>query len=534
MKKLQLSILFLLVMTMPLSFASHYFFVQFSDKNNSLYTLHEPEAYLSERAIERRLYYGIETDSLDLPVNSHYVEQLISPGLSIHSRSKWLNGVTVIAQDSTIMNTIRTLPFVKSVFYTGKKGSPYSAPLRTKWDSQQYDYGSALGQLNQLKGQILHEQGATGKGILIGVLDAGFRNVSTNPGFDSLRSNGRLLGHTSIIDPSIDVFQEDPHGANVLSVMAGMRPGLYTGTAPDASYWLIQTEYVPTEYMVEVDFWVRGIEFADSVGVDIINSSLGYTEFDDSSMNFTYNDMNGGVSRASIAAGIASKKGIIICTSAGNAGNSKWKYLGSPADAHGILAIGSVDALGYPSFFTSYGPAADGRVKPEVVAQGSQTAIISINATITTSNGTSFSSPVMAGIVACYLQYLRDTSIKLSVQEIIDAICATGNHFTKPHQQLGYGIPDFSKLPGLTTAMSQDSEEIPFLFDSMNKVLRISSKTNCPLTTVHIYDMAGRILIDKTLHSYTDEIDISDLPGGFYVLTINNRSTSRRSFKFIN
>ena len=466
---IKITLLRTLLVALALSYATtlpadeYYFFIQFTDKNNSPFSLSEPERYLSERALQRRSIFGITPDSTDLPVNPAYIQQIQLQGVNLHSTSKWLNGITVLTADSTLIHPLRQLKFVKQVQYTGLRTTiNLQSPYKTSVEYDAEDYGASLAQINQLKGTKLHQRGADGRGVLIAVLDAGFKNVDTNPGFDSLRVNNRLVGSVSVVDPSIDVFREDQHGALVLSAMAGNIPGKYLGTAPAASYYLVQTEYAPTEYLVETDFWVRGAELADSIGADIINSSLGYTEFDDPAMNFSYADMNGRVARSSIAAEMAAQKGIIVCNSAGNSGNLSWRYHSSPADARSILSVGTVDIAGNTSSFSSYGPASDGRIKPEVAATGTRTALLSTSGTVIYSNGTSFSSPLVAGMAACYLQLTKEQNKESSVHQLIENILKTAHLSTSPDPQLGYGIPDFSRLPELISGTTTKVGSKPF------------------------------------------------------------------------
>lgn len=544
-------LLILLCFTNFLFADSYYFFVQFKDKNNTPYSLDNPAAYLSSKSIQRRSEQQIAIDSTDLPVNATYINQVVNQGVSFHSSSKWMNGITVITNDSSLMGLIRPLSFVKRVEYTGKILTAQPAPaLRTKRmdpeDAQEFEhdvepvyeleYGYAAAQLNQLNGKALHDMGYTGKDILIGVLDAGFRNVDTNPAFDSLRIQNRLSGIKSIIDPSVNVYQEDTHGANVLSIMAGNLPGQFVGVAPHASYWLIQTEYVPTEYMVEVDFWVRGLEFADSLGVDVINSSLGYTEFDDISMNFTYADMNGQVSRASRAAYLASRKGIIVCTSAGNDGDKTWKYIGSPADADGILTVGAVNTSGTIAAFSSFGPTADSRIKPEVCATGWGTVYVNLNGDVVTGNGTSYSSPIITGLVACYLQYCKEHlpqsySVDLIRQHIINST----DRFSSPDNQYGYGIPDFQQVLYQTATNNRFElqAEFPVKLKYLAETGEISiikqpTSENQELL-LQIFTPTGKIIHQQLLADMVDAVNIRHLPAGFYLARISYQGYSQVS-----
>jgi hypothetical protein len=409
------------------------------------------------------------------------------------------------------MSQVRNFPFVKWVQYTGKIDVSSSVSKKVKTEPIQFDYGNAATQINQIKGSRLHNFGFTGKDIHIGVLDAGFMNVNTNPGFDSLRMQGRLLGTKDIIFNGNNVFAEDAHGAYVLSIMAGNLPGQYLGTAPHASYWLIRTEYAPTEYLSEVDFWVSGIEFADSVGVDIVNSSLGYTFFDDPTMSFTYADMNGKVSRASRAATIASAKGIVVCNSAGNDGNKTWKYIGSPADAENIIAVGAVTSMGNPSDFTSYGPSSDNRVKPDVSAMGTSTAIINLTGGVSTGNGTSFSSPVIAGMLACLLQRYKGSVPSLIIEDLIGALKRSCHLYQNPSELLGYGIPNFESAEHFLPVFDA-VKLVPEVNDKLAKIevtnndIKIvkSIETANSNLEIRIYNSIGKLVFSNRLSDKTN------------------------------
>lgn len=423
---------------------NYFFYVQLSDKKNSPFSLEEPLEYLSERAIERRKFFSISLDSTDLPINPSYLNLIQQTGAKIHCCSKWLNGLTVLLQDSNLMANIRSLPFVKWTQYTGKTTSPsakISKKTKFKVPAEQNDYAN---QIKQVGGDYLLKNELRGKNIHIGVLDAGFTHINTNPAFDSLRLQNRLLGTKDIVSLSdLDIFEAHFHGANVLSIMTANLPEQYMGSAPDASYWLIRTENDSSEYLVEIDFWVAGIEYADSVGVDLVNSSLSYTIFDESSMDFQYEDMNGENSRASRAATIAAQKGIIVVVSAGNEGNKTWKYIGSPADAKETITVGGVTADGNPSAFSSFGPTFDGRLKPEICARGTSVEMIDVNGNLTYGNGTSYAAPIITGLMAGYLQYFKENQIHITIHEILQSIFRTGNLYLNPTDQMGYGIPNF-------------------------------------------------------------------------------------------
>ena len=505
---------------------SYYFFVQFSDKNSSPFSLSNPSEYLSARALARRTYFGITCDSTDLPVNANYINQINNLGIKIHSRSKWLNGITVIASDSSKMNQVRMLPFVKKVQFTGIKSSPAYIKSNIKKSTETLTYGMTATQINQVNGSFLHNLGFTGKGIHVGVLDAGFNNVNINTCFDSLRLQSRLLGTKDIIEPVSNIYAEDAHGANVLSIMTGNKPENFLGSTPHASFWLIRTEYVPSEYIVETDFWVAGIEFADSVGVDVVNSSLGYTTFDTVPMNFTYADMNGKVSRASIAATMAAHKGIIICNSMGNDGNKTWKYLGSPADADDILSVGAVTSTGAASSFTSFGPSTDFRIKPEVCAMGTATAFVNIIGTSQGGNGTSYSSPVIAGMMACYMQYIKSNFTGKSIKDIIESVKKSASNYTNPIDPLGYGIPDFQKASTIITAVDKLNESslrnYKIIYNKETKSIQIYNlqNTNYKFVQIQLINQTGQMIDYKYITNQPALFQTDKISAGVYFLRI--------------
>lgn len=511
---------------------NYYFYVQFADKNNSPYSLINPLAYLSQRAIDRRASFGITCDSTDLPVNPSYLQQIKNLGIPVHSTSKWMNGATVLLGDSGLMTQVRAFPFVKFVQYTGKLiGSALVSPAKVS-SKINLDYGTATTQINQLNGTILHSEGYRGKGIVIGVLDAGFVNVNINPCFDSLRLQGRLLGTKDIINPNSNIYTEDNHGAMVLSTMTGNLPGQFLGTAPDASFWLIRTEYGPTEYKVETDFWCSGIEYADSVGVDVINSSLGYTQFDDPSMNFTYADMNGKVSRASRAAGLASKKGIIVCNSAGNDGNGSWHYVGSPADADGIISVGAVTSTGIPSSFSSFGPTSDLRVKPEICAMGTSSAVVSVAGTTTYGSGTSFASPIMAGMMACFLQRYKAMETQLDMYTLLNSVFKSGNFFNNPTTQMGYGIPNFVQAEQNLTLLNSlrliEKNKFVLAYNpTFNTLtLRFTDGKNPINAVVRIYSVTGNLILSKSITDSSTVLSVDKLHAGIYAVCITESGTT--------
>lgn len=508
-----------------------YFWIQLKDKKGTPFQISKPEAFLSQRAIERRIRQHIAIDETDLPVSPDYLDSLKRRGLEIFHTSKWLNGVTVRLADTSQIRKIAALPFVAFVQYTRPANVLKSA--KNKFDENEIhaaidpsNYGLAINQLTQLKGEYLHNQGFRGKGIRIAILDAGFWHVNEIAAFDSLRNNKRILGTWDLVDPKSDFYQQHTHGMSVLSCMGGNIPGKLIGTAPDASFYLIRTEDAGTEYLVEEDNWIAGAELADSLGADMINSSLGYSTFDDARMNHKYADLNGKKIRATQAANMAFKKGMLVFNSAGNEGNTAWKKISVPSDGEGVLAVGAVDKNGIRASFSSYGPAYGGAVKPNVAALGASTYLVTSAGVLGYSSGTSFSSPVLAGMGACLLQanpYASARQIKLAIEQ-------SAHQYSKPDSLLGYGIPDFEKADKYLKANSvknlNDDHRWIVSPNPFPSHFFIRNQTTDPEEPVEIaiFNSQGILLFRR---SYSGEsIIISDdqdkLPNGLLILKISS------------
>lgn len=429
------------------------YWIQFTDKSNTPYSISHPEEFLSDRALARRARYHISISEQDLPVDPAYPDSLRRMGVAILNRSKWFNAVTIFTADTSVLSRINQLSFVRQLKtvksvkssatgydkFTSETFSTSTAAGQT--DTTVLHYGQSSRQTGMLSGHILHNQGFQGQGMVIAVLDAGFRNVNTNRAFDSLWMKNQVLGNWDFVNNRPVDFEGHSHGAQVLSIMAGNLPDELVGSAPKASYYLLITEDPWSEYLVEEDNWVAGAEYADSAGADLINSSLGYSTFDDPAMNHSYENMDGKTTRISIAANIACSKGILVVSSAANEGANAWHYITAPADADSILTVGAVDSLGKYAYFSSTGPTFDGRIKPNISGQGQNTAVVNTNGTIIRGSGTSFSSPLVCGLTACLWQANRS----LGPMEIITAIQESGSQANDPDSLLGYGLPDYGK-----------------------------------------------------------------------------------------
>jgi len=369
------------------------YWVEFTDKYNSNFSVNNPELFLSQRAIERRVRQNIPIKIQDLPINNWYIDSIINLGFDVLNRSKWFNGIMLSTNDSNLVDNIN-FSFVKSTFSFGRwnrNKSNQRTNSKFENDFNKSDYGDTYNQLQMLKGNILHNRNLKGEGKVIAVLDAGFSKANEMDAFKKLFDEDRILGSWDFVAQEESVFEDHSHGMMVLSTMGAENKGQIIGTSPNASFWLLRSEDGDTENLIEEYNWLCAAEFADSVGADIINSSLGYTTFDDVNQNHTYSDMDGRTAPVSIAANLASRKGMIVVNSAGNSGSSSWHYIGAPADADSILSVGAVDENRDFAWFSSYGPSIDGRIKPTVVAQGRNTIVATSDNGILAGNGTSFS-----------------------------------------------------------------------------------------------------------------------------------------------
>jgi len=504
---------FLFVVTV--CFSQAYFFVRFSDKGNPCaYTVENPCDFLSNRAIERRVAHGIVIDSTDFPVHAAYLDAIQSLGLTLKHTSRWLNGATFLATDTSVMAQVRALPFVVYTQCT-KKLSGGKRKISDKLAFTKGNHGTATTQIEMLRIDSLHALNFKGDNIHIAVIDAGFYKLDTNPGFERFRSNGQLLGVRDFVGDSIDIYKADAHGMHVLSTIVGYLPENYMGSAPNASCWLLRTEDVASETLLEIDNWVAAVEFADSAGVDIITSSLGYSTFDDASTNFSYADMNGRTVRNSIVATMAARKGILVLNSAGNEGNKPWRYITTPADADSILTVGSVGASCSPSPFSSFGPSSDGRIKPDVCAMGGMTALINADGYTFSGNGTSFSTPIMAGAVACLWQALP----QLNCVEIANLVRQNSSQSEYPDSIMGYGIPDMVRAYyGASSQLSRTETGVISVYPNPATDV-VSIVVPAGAVKITITDLFGREIWRSTVGG-TCTINCSEWSQGIYFVTV--------------
>ena len=537
MKKLLTTVLFFLVITGFSQQISQKYFIAFTDKNGTPYSISNPQAFLTQRAIDRRAAQGIPIIEEDLPVNPAYVNAVAATGVQVFTRCKWFNGITIRVTDTAVLPSIIALTFVQSVTrvssYNSKKSTISDRkfrleeePLKTGGNHetrlpgspQNYNYGPSYAQIHLLNGDVLHNMGYRGQGKVIAVLDAGFQHADVNPVFDSLRVNNQILGTRDFVYPAggnVCIYGDTahPHGAEVLSTMGGNTPGQLIGTAPKASYWLIRTEDAPTENIVEEYNWVVGAEMADSVGADVINSSLGYTQFDNGWMDHTCADMNGYTNPSSRGANIAASKGMALSISAGNEGGSLWTCVSSPSDALDALSIAAVDSLGNYAYFSSTGIVNVSYVKPNIASMGLNCFVAYPNGSLGYGSGTSFASPINAGMMACLWQAKPD----INQAQLRLAIEKSASQYTHPDSLLGYGIPSYPKARQFAEVGIKTRESFQAYPNPFKDAFTLSFDTN----------MSGNFEI--SLISVTGDIILRTnrmiVAGGGNTLTLNNLIT---------
>lgn len=425
---------------------TYLFRVTLTDKQGTPYSISKPLEFLSEKSVQRRKRQGLPVDSTDLPIPPAYLKEIsATPKVEIVCMSKWNNTVLVKVHDMADVLPLMEKPFVEKMdhVYTSPDSISPSTRVFYRKELDPYkdgedEYGRAAVNIDLMNGRELHKMGFRGKGITIAVFDGGFMNVDSIPAF----KNVHILGKKDFVAfKSQNICIEGDHGTRVLSTMALDVKGAFVGTAPDADYWLFRTEDNYTEFPAEEDYWAAAAEYADSLGVDIISSSLGYQDFDDHALDHKYYELDGNHSLISRTSSRLSSKGIIHVNSAGNEGNDSWKKIGFPADARDILAVGAVTRKRINANFSSVGPSDDGRVKPDVMALGSAAATIGGRGTANSDMGTSFACPITAGMVASLWQSAPDKT----AHEVMDAVRRSGDNYETPNNVFGYGIPDFIK-----------------------------------------------------------------------------------------
>ncbi|WP_299767733.1 S8 family serine peptidase [uncultured Dokdonia sp.] len=526
-----------------ITFAQEDAWVFFADKENVAESIANPISILTQEAIDRKEMHGVVIDERDVPVNESYITQVKQQaGIIVLAKSKWFNCVHVRGSQEAI-DALGSLQFVDSIEFaddslnslTGSSdgfGFVKDDPQDT--NGQQlvdYNYGATENQVTMLSAEFLHQQDFTGAGMIVAVLDSGFPGVDTNAGFARVRDNGRLLDGYDFVDRVDDefAFSNSSHGTRTASDIVGFIEDQFVGTAPDAFLYCFRTEDVNSENPVEESYWVEAAERADSLGVDVINTSLGYRAYDNPAYSHTYEDMDGQTAFISRGSNIAFEKGMLLVTSAGNSGTG---MIAAPADAPGALTVGAVDSNGNYVSFSSIGPSSDGRVKPDVMAKGQNSAVITANGNVDTSSGTSFSSPIMAGAVTSLWQAFPERTNA----EIMQFVRESAHLFNNPTAQMGYGIPNFEDAFNevvLSVEESAFAKAYTVSPNPANSIFQVQFPEGNSQATVIVYDLLGKRVLTKEITNTNNSINVNTLTSGVYIIQIQDseRSTTQKLIK---
>lgn len=525
---------FLLFLFITISYAQgqEHAWVYFKDKPDvSVYT-NNPTKMLSARALERRAKQNIALDERDVPVDTNYILEVAnSEGIALEATSKWLNAVHVFGSETAIFKLLN-LTFVASIQFASKNVETTSLKVTSqnkvskinKVQNQfEYAYGAAENQIKMIGADMFHNLGYQGQGMQIAILDLGFSGVKTANAFghllDSNLGNGEILGGYDFVHSSNNFYRATEtgvtHGTQVLSTIAAIKENEFVGTAPKASFYLFVTEDDTSETPLEESLWVQAAERADSLGVDIINSSLGYNEFDEDKYNYSYEDMDGETTFITKGANIAIEKGMLLVNSIGNSGNNTWKYLTAPADAKNSIAVGAVAKNESLASFSSFGPTADERIKPETLACGESVYVVNENNEVVLTNGTSFSSPIVAGTVACLWQaYPKATNL-----EIRQMIIEHSENFYEPTDQGGYGI---LRIESLASELLKTKLEYPFYITTFHNGNVIGfyfyNEEEPQELKVQVFSVLGNVLVDKKITPIDNLIQLNNYASGIYYL----------------
>tara|TARA_R110002049_G_scaffold679_1_gene3967 strand:- start:194 stop:1810 length:1617 start_codon:yes stop_codon:yes gene_type:complete len=536
MKKL---LFFVALLVTPFLYAQQDALVFLLDKENVAASIANPISILTQDALDRKALHGTPIDERDVPVNENYITQLKNTsGISVHAKSKWMNCVYVRGTQSNIQN-LENLPFVTEVEFMDK--SLNFAPTTTLTSNKfiieeqqsriEYNYGAAANQTEMLAVDFLHESDFTGEGMVVAVMDSGFPNVTTNPAFSEINMDGRLLGTYDFAERQVNVDGTGSHGAKTYSDIAAYLENQFVGTAPNASFYLFRTEYAPTENPVEEAWWVEALERADSLGVDVVNTSLGYQDYDNPSYDHSYQDLDGQTTIGARGANHAFDKGMLLVTSAGNDGGG-FTYVGTPGDSPGMLTIGAVDSDGEYASFSSIGPTVDGRIKPDVMAQGRDAAVVDEFGFVTFNNGTSFSSPILAGAITS----LWEARPQTTNGQLMQIVRESAHLYNNPTDEMGYGIPNFeaayNALILLTIEDQLLEEQFAIYPNPVVSDLNISFPEGITNAKIEIYNVLGSKVYEALVSASNNKLNLSHLVSGMYIAQVSSDNKTN-SFKLI-
>ena len=528
-------IFLLLFITQLFAFSQEDAWVYFVDKENVAASIANPITILTQEAIDRKNNDGVVIDERDVPVNENYISQIKNAtGITVFAKSKWFNAVHVRGTETDINNLETTFSFVDHIEFANKSLNTTRQTLQqNKFEIEEsqvaFTYGNTQNQVDMINVDALHLADFTGNGVVVAVIDAGFPNVNTIGGFDRLRTAGNLLDGYDFVDRTDNVYAYtgNNHGTKVLSDMAGYIENQFVGTAPDASFYLFRTEDAGSENPVEESYWVEAAERADSLGVDIINTSLGYKNYDNPAYNHSDNDIDGSTTFITRGANIAFDKGLFLVNSAGNSGASG---LNAPADAAGVFTIGSVDLNGNYSSFSSQGSAIQPTQKPDVVARGSQSFVIDSNNSIVQNNGTSFSSPILAGGVASLMQALSSSTNS----ELMQYIRESASQYTTPDYFLGYGIPNFELALDIgLSAETLKRTEFKIYPNPAKDYLEVSLPGTIEQADVLLFNVLGKLVLKSTVSQHNSVVNLQSISSGIYMIKFQTNTQKAKTFKLI-
>lgn len=505
-----------------------YYFVQFTNKGpTSNSTISQ---YLSPKSLQKRKAYHIPITVQDFPVHQPYIDQTIrSTAAQLVYALKWPNGIVIKSVNELNQQELSQQPYVQQVQLIKRQQKQFKSSIQKVEAAVAYDYGKAKNQNEQIGIQHLHAKDWDGSNVQIAVFDNGFRFMDTLPVFQHLWKNNKILGQFDLVDGDRNTIPHGQHGMNVLSTIGAANNSAITGTAPDAQFWLFRTEDNASETLLEEFNWAKAAEIADSLGVDIINSSLGYSEFDDTTTSHTYADLNGEKTPVTVAANTAFEKGILVVNSAGNSGNNPWHYIIAPADGKNVLAVGAVDSTRTLSPFSSRGPNAVGMIKPNVCATGWRVTVASSIGGAQLSNGTSFSSPIIAGAAACLMEAFPNATH----QQVFQAIQEASDRYYQPNNEYGHGIPYFPFAVRLLEEYTKPKtypnadlvrDFIVYPNPAGEHIMLSFFELQENEIDLAIYDASGKQVFTKALGKFKGSVDthinIGHLSAGFYLIEL--------------
>lgn len=524
-----------LILSMDILGQDNRYMVFFTDKQNSGFSINSPEAYLSPKAIARRQKNQAAISETDLPVNGNYIKQVSDLGINVFHQSKWLNAVLIETSEDKLAS-INNLAITSSVEFvapgsklSGRSDRKNKFEQTTRVEVQNGSNGvDATDMQNRmLDVTLMHDLGYQGQEVMIGVFDGGFLGADTQPHLKHIFDDNRIVATYDFVNNVNNVYTIDNHGTRAFSCIGAFTEGKIIGTAPQAKFVLCISEQVETEYRVEEYNWIFAAEFADSIGVDVISTSLGYNTFDDPTMDYNVGDMDGKTAVISTGAQLAADKGILLVNSAGNLGNDlTWLIIAAPADVDDIITVGAIQADSTKSIFSSIGPTADGRVKPDVVALGTNTIVGFDEASDRPvfSSGTSFSAPLVAGLSAGLIQAFPEKS----KDEILQMIRDSGHQATAADNLTGYGIPSFIRASNFVVEMDDDLKNEILLFPNpAGKAINLQFKKQSKdaFSWLQVYNYTGKIVYSTNIISGSGNnqlrINLENLSDGLYVLKLS-------------